>query len=105
MHRNNIVFLVMLILTLLTACAPADNTAPTPTYILPGPLTKTVVYWDLGVSLKYPENWADPVFAAGQLIIPTSPDVPRQQKPSQPLVSLRVIDPVSFNLPKDVKLD
>src|SRR5687767_3022671 len=67
-------------------------------------LTKTLPYWDMGLSIKYPDTWAEPQFIPGQLTLsPLSPNEATIFE--QPTVAFRVVDPlVELSLPKDAPL-
>lgn len=92
----------------LSACAaaPVVPTPPTVTPVYtPGPLTKTIAYWDLGLSIKYPDNWAAPQIVAGYLALAPSVEAARGQIQTQPVVYARIADPVrDLRLPKEATL-
>src|SRR4051794_3147806 len=85
---------VLLILFLAVACnaLPGQSQAT----LIPAetlePLDKTVNFWDMGLALKYPRNWAEPQFTSGQLMLTKS----LQGVNKQPLVQVQPI--VTLNL-------
>jgi predicted DsbA family dithiol-disulfide isomerase len=106
MHR----FLITLVTlaALLSACGgqPMRNPLPTSSVPTPGPLNKTANYWDLGLSVKYPENWAAPFFTDGQMLLAASIEAARSQPITQPVVAIRIIDPGhDLGLSKDATLE
>ncbi|MCC7449756.1 MAG: hypothetical protein IT324_20215 [Anaerolineae bacterium] len=100
--------LALILLLVMTACTSSTlqnpiNLTSMPT---PGALTKTVYFWDLGVSMKYPENWVAPQFNAGQVVVVSSPDAIRNRIVAQPIVALRIVDPLrELGLAKNATLD
>src|SRR5258706_10015564 len=100
--------LVMIGAVLLAACAsnPVPTTQPIPTPVFtPGPLAKTVRYWDLGVSIPYPDNWAAPQFLAGSLTLAPSLEAAHGQVQTQPVIHIQISDPVrDLHLSKDATL-
>jgi hypothetical protein len=92
---------------LAVACTPARPASPTdiPNLPTPGPLTKSALYWDLGLRIKYPQNWVDPQYIDGQMILAPSLESARGQTPTQPVVAVRLVDPGrDLRLPKDATL-
>src|SRR5205085_387663 len=92
---------------LVVACAPVRPENPTgiPNLPTPGALNKTALYWDLGLSVKYPQNWIDPQFIDGQMILAPSLEAAQGQTPTQPVVAVRIVDPVrDLRLSKDATL-
>ncbi len=105
MHRSSIVLAFVL---LLAACAgqPPSNPLPTSSVPKPGPLNKTALYWDLGLSIKYPDNWATPFFTDGQMLLAATIEAVRSQPITQPIVAVRIIDPGrDLGLTKDATLE
>jgi len=100
--------LAPILLLVLTACTSSTlqnpiNLTRMPT---PGALTKTLYFWDLGVSMKYPDNWVAPQFNAGQVVVESSPDAIRNRIVAQPIVALRIVDPLrELGLSKNATLD
>jgi hypothetical protein len=93
---------------LLTACQSTirTNPGPPPAYSTPGPLSKTAQYWDLGLSINYPSNWADPQFMDGQMIVAESAQaVQSQQAPAGPVVALRILDSRDAQRAKSLTLE
>jgi hypothetical protein len=100
-HMARLARIVLLVGFLAAACTPARPQVPSdiPTVPTPGTLNKPALYWDLGLNVKYPENWAAPQFIDGQMIIAPTLDAARGQTPTQPVVAIRIVDPV-----KDLRL-
>jgi hypothetical protein len=94
---------------LLAACKPAvplGQVSVTITFMTPGPLSRIVQYWDLGLSITYPDNWTAPQFIAGQVLLAASPAAAGNQPPTQPVIAIRIVDPVNqLGLSKTATLD
>jgi hypothetical protein len=91
----------ILLICVTTACTPAPTQAPptSPSFPTPGQLSKIAPYWDLGLSIAYPANWVMPQFIDGQMILAPTLEAARGQTPSQPVIAIRIVDPV-----KDLRL-
>ncbi len=97
--------LIWIMLTILLAsCSTGASPTPEPVPGTPGPLTKTADYWDLGLRIKYPDNWAVPQFLSGQMTLAGSMAALHGTS-AEPIVAIRVADPVrDFHLSKDATL-
>jgi hypothetical protein len=108
MQRRFVVILVLLGFSF-TACQPAKNqglasvvqSAP---YITPGPLNKTAAFWDLGISVKYPENWVDPQYIAGQMTLAQSLQAAHGKSATEPVIALSIRNNSQLRLSKDASL-
>lgn len=106
MHRCLMILAALALL--LAACAnqPVRNPLPTSNVPTPGLLNKAALYWDLGLSVKYPDNWAAPFFTDGQMLLAASVEAARSQPVTQPIVAVRIIDPGrDLGLSKDATLE
>lgn len=96
--RQLIITGVALTITLTTFVAAVAQT-PTPA------LTKTAYYWDLGLSIKYPENWLPPRYIAGQMFLYAAPPS-TDGKITQPTCVMEIYNSAhALNLPKDAPFD
>ena len=108
-HRSQAVVLnLSMMLTamgFLVACGSGSG-APTPLPIVPtfAPVTADAAYWDLGVSVKYPDNWIAPLYDSGHmLLVPTKNDVARQP-PVNPIVELQFATLAQLHFTKEATL-
>ncbi len=88
---------ILIVLGILAAaCTPArpQTSADSPAFPTPGQLSKIAPYWDLGLSMAYPDNWVVPQFIDGQMIVAPTLEAARGQTPTQPVVAIRIVDPV-----------
>ena len=102
--RRAILFAVLI--GLLSACGGQD-VIPTPLPIIPtiAPLTASAVYWDVGLSIKYPVNWIAPVYSAGEMmLVPGTADLSRVP-PVNPVITIQAASPAQLNATKDTSLD
>jgi len=103
--RRLIVRFGLLVVAFNLAACGANNVPPTPTllpYASPGPLTATANFWDMGLSVNYPTNWAEPQLIAGQMTL--SPTLGGSAI-NQAVVALRLVNsPQDLNLPQDATL-
>ena len=94
MLRRKLIGLVLVALSL-AACEPAQyqgiagatQSAP---YKTPGPVTNSVQYWDLGLSIKYPDNWGTPLFLSGQMNLAQSVQAAQGQTVTEPVVAMSI---------------
>ncbi|MEP7287022.1 MAG: hypothetical protein ABI947_14800 [Chloroflexota bacterium] len=70
----------------------------------PGPLQKVAYYWDMGISVKYPNDWVDPQFDSGQMILARSVEAASDATVTKPLVSFGLVDVQKLGLPNTAKL-
>jgi hypothetical protein len=92
----------------LTACQSTirTNPGPPPAFSTPGPLSKTAQFWDLGLKMDYPANWADPQFMDGQMIVAESAQVATSQSGlAGPVVALRILDSRDAQRAKSLTLE
>jgi hypothetical protein len=101
-----IALFVALLLTGCTSTRPVQGPVDAPTIPTPGQLNRIGRYWDLGLSVKYPDNWVVPQFIVGQIILAPTLEAARGQTPTQPVVAIRIVDPVKdLRLSKSATLD
>lgn len=96
--------LCLLALTLIAGCGGA---APTPLPIIPttAPIGSSAIYWDIGVSVKYPANWAAPLYGTGQMLLAPSVEATTHNPPTDPLVALQVATLEQIGATKDTTLE
>ncbi len=94
----------VLLLTLIAGCG---GTAPTPIPAIPttAPVSTTALYWDMGVSVKYPSNWAAPLYGAGQVLLAPSVEATTRNPPTEPLVALQFATLEQLRVTKDTTLE
>src|ERR1041385_5743936 len=108
MLRRKLIGLVILALGI-TACQPAQyqgiagatQAAP---YKTPGPVTNSVQYWDLGLSIKYPDNWSAPLFLSERMNLAQSVQAAQGQSVTEPVVALSIRNIGQLGLTKDASL-
>jgi hypothetical protein len=93
-------WLFLLLILALPIRANAQDATPTP---IQG---KTVMYWDLGLKINYPADWAEPKFGAGQLVLAPPGAIAQDRSVTNVVVALRIVDPVrDFGMDKDVTFE
>jgi len=98
------VFVIML--SLLSACG-GTHILPTPLPEFPtvAPLSRTAIYWDAGIQLSYPENWAAPIYFSGEMFLaPNAADASKNSTPTDPIITMQVSTLAGLNATKDTTL-
>jgi len=101
--------IVCLCVVLLVGCTTSSNQLPpvNPNIPLetPGPLDRAALYWDMGISVRYPIEWADPLFVNGQMILARVPQVAFDARNlNRPLIAFSLVDTSKLGLTKDATL-
>ncbi len=103
MRRLALLCAALMLLISFSPVRADDPPTATPAAALPDPnaLTNSVTYWDVGITLSYPAAWRAPLFINGQMLLGTDPSAALSGTLEQPIVALRIIDPVEeLGLPK-----
>jgi hypothetical protein len=98
-------FGALILLITLSACAGHDI-IPTPVQVIPtlAALGPTAMFWDAGLSIKYPADWAAPVYTTAQMLIAPSAAAASRTPPTDLILSLRVGTLADLGATKDTPL-
>lgn len=88
----------------MTACGTSYLPTPQAPQATIPPLGTEIMYWDMGVAVRIPDQWRA-FFGAGQLLIASGADATRQNPPKEPLAALRYGAVEDLGLPKTATLE